>query len=101
MLTNRFEEQSPINAVEVALDIDIEHPVVPPAPLASLADCIDGRAARSISIGVVVEDGLQDWFQIPLDDFLGYAIGDCWNPKLPLTATPGFGIITRRTGGGK
>src|SRR5690349_19539199 len=88
MLTNRFEEQSPINAVEVALDVDIEHPVVPPAPLAGLPDGIDGRAAWSISIGVIMEDELQDRFQIPLDDFLGDAVGDCWNPKRPLTATP-------------
>src|SRR5580704_13779700 len=84
--TNRLEEQTPIDAVEVALDVDIEHPVVTPAPLTRCPDCVDGRTARSISVGVIMEDGLQ----IPLDDFLGDAIGDRWNTKRPLTASPGL-----------
>src|SRR5208337_5061070 len=90
MGTNRLEEQAPIDAVEVALDVDIEHPVVTPASLTRCPDCVDGRAAWSISIGILMEDGLQDGFQISLDDFLGNAIGDRWNTKRPLPAPPGL-----------
>ena len=35
MMTDSLEHQLPIDTVEIALDIKIEHPVVPPAPLAS------------------------------------------------------------------
>lgn len=30
-MTDRLEQQLPIDAVEVALDVDVEHPVIPPA----------------------------------------------------------------------
>ena len=33
MTTNRGEQQLPIDTVEVSFDIDVEHPVVPPAAL--------------------------------------------------------------------
>src|SRR3954467_303815 len=97
MLTNRFEEQSPINAVEVALDVDIEHPVVPPAPLAGLPDCIDGRAAWSISIGVIMGSRIGSRYRLTTS----WATATVGIPSCRSPPPPGFGIITRRTGGGK
>jgi hypothetical protein len=36
MAANCSEQQLPIDAVKIALDVDIEHPVEPPAPLSVL-----------------------------------------------------------------
>ena len=41
--TDRLEHQLPIDAVEVAFDIDLGHPVVSPASLTGLANGIDRR----------------------------------------------------------
>src|SRR5207245_9264637 len=38
MLTDRLEHQLPIDAVEVAFDVDVEHPVVSPASLTGSVD---------------------------------------------------------------
>src|ERR1700693_6086444 len=37
MMTNRLEHQLPINAVEIGFYVEIEHPVVAPTALTSLA----------------------------------------------------------------
>jgi hypothetical protein len=83
-------EPTPIDAVEVALDVDVEHPDVTPASLTRRPDGVDGRSAWSIAVGILVEDWLKDGFQISLDDFLGDAIGDCWNTKRPLSRPSGL-----------
>ena len=41
VMTNRLEHQLPIDAVKIALDIKIEHPVISPAALTSCPDRID------------------------------------------------------------
>ena len=56
MFANRLEKKLPVDAVEIALEVDVKHPVVSPAALTSRPDCVDRRAARSISIGVRMED---------------------------------------------
>ena len=48
MSTDRPEQQLPIDTVEEALYVDIEHPVVAPATLARRAHGIDCRAAGPI-----------------------------------------------------
>jgi hypothetical protein len=53
-----MNEALPIDAVEVAFDVNVEHPVVSPAPLTGLMDGIDRRSARPVAIGVGVERGL-------------------------------------------
>ena len=50
MSPNRTQEQRMIDAVEERLDVDVEHPVIPPAPLARCAHCIDRRAAGPIAV---------------------------------------------------
>src|SRR2546426_439632 len=64
MTTDCLEQQLPIDAVEVAPDIDIEHPVVAPTPLARRAHGIDCRAAGPVAIGVGMEHRLQTRLQI-------------------------------------
>jgi len=81
MFADRLQEQFPINAVEVTPHVDIEHPVVPPASLTGLPNCVNRRPARSISIGAFMEDRFQDGLQVPLDDFLGNPVRDRRNPQ--------------------
>ena len=83
MVANRLEQQLPIDAVKIALDINIEHPVEPPATLSGLLEGVDRRSAGAVSIGVIVEDGLQDGLQIPFDDFLCDSVADRWNAQRP------------------
>src|SRR5262249_12019506 len=47
MMTNRLEQQLPIDTVEVTFDVYVEHPVVAPAALTSLAHGIGTRAGRA------------------------------------------------------
>src|SRR5499433_4336192 len=49
MMTNRLEQQLPIDTVEVTFDVYVEHPVVAPAALTSLAHGIDRRFGRACS----------------------------------------------------
>src|SRR5215831_1422900 len=83
MVANRFEQQLPIDAVKIALDVNIEHPVEPPAALSGLPEGIDRRSAGAVSIGVIVEDGAQDGLQIPFDDFLCDSVTDRWDAQRP------------------
>src|SRR5258708_1919358 len=83
MVANCLEQQLPIDAVKIALDINIEHPVEPPATLSGLLEGVDRRSAGAVSIGVIVEDGLQDGLQIPFDDFLCDSVADRCNAQRP------------------
>ena len=86
MVANCLEQQLPIDAVKIALDVDIEHPVEPPAAPSGLLEGVDRRSAGAVSIGVIVEDGLQDGLQIPLDDFLCDSVADRWDAQRPGSA---------------
>src|SRR5476649_2284245 len=83
MTTDDLEHQLPINAVEEALDVEIENPIVAPAALASLAHGINRRFAGPVAIGIGVEHRLQDRLQIATGDLLGNAVRDSWNPQRP------------------
>src|ERR1700730_3537816 len=76
-----LEQQLPIDAVKIALDVDIEHPVEPPAAPPGLLEGVDRRSAGAVSVGVIVEDGFQDGLQIPFDDFLCDSVADRWNTQ--------------------
>src|SRR6476661_1084084 len=58
MTTNRREHQPPVDAVEEALDVEIEHPVVAPTALTSRAHGIDRRLAGPVAVGVGMEHQL-------------------------------------------
>ena len=71
MMTNRPEHQLPINAVEIGFYVDVEHPVIPPAALTSLAHGIDRRFAGPVAIRVGMKHRLQTRLQVATDNFLG------------------------------
>ena len=81
MTTDRLEHQLPIDAVEEALDVEIENPIVAPAALACLAHGINRRFAGPVAVGVVVEHRLQDRLQIATGNLLGDAVGNRWNAQ--------------------
>src|SRR5262249_22364877 len=51
MMADGLEQQLPIDAVEEALDVEIEHPVVAPAAHTSCAHGINCRSAGPLAIG--------------------------------------------------
>jgi len=63
-MTDRLEQQLPIDTVEVTFDVDVEHPVVAPTALTSLAYSVDRRSAGPIAIRVRVEHRLQIRLQV-------------------------------------
>src|SRR5262249_36049785 len=74
MMADGLEQQLPIDAVEEALDVEIEHPVVAPAAHTSCAHGINCRSAGPVAIGIGVEYRLEMWLQETTGDFLGDAI---------------------------
>src|ERR1700720_1894293 len=100
MLTDRLEEQLPVDTVEEGAYIEIEHPVAAPAAPASLAHGIDRRFAGPVAVGVGVEHRLQNGLQAPTGHLRATrsATVGIPNGRVPPSA---FGISPRRTGGGK
>ena len=86
MMTNCLEHQLPINAVEIGLYVDVEHPVVPPAALTSLTHGVDRRFAGPVAIGVGMEHRLQTRLQVATDNFLGDTVSNRWNAQRPRSA---------------
>src|SRR5215467_7946730 len=76
MMTDRLEQQLPIDTVEVTFDVDVERPVVAPAALTSLAYGIDRRSAGPVAIRVGMEHRLQIRPQVASGDLLGDTVGD-------------------------
>ena len=74
MVTDRPEHQLPVDAVEEALEVEIEHPVAAPTTLTSCAHGIDRRFAGAIDVGIGMEHRLQDRLQIASSDLLGDAV---------------------------
>jgi hypothetical protein len=52
MVADSLEQQLPIDVVEVAFDVDVEHPVVSPAALTSVTHGINRQLARPVAIRV-------------------------------------------------
>jgi hypothetical protein len=88
MMTNRPEHQLPINAVEIGFDVDVEHPVIPPAALTSLAHGIDRRFAGPVAIRVGMKHRLQTRLQVATDDFLGDTVSNRWHSRIELHFYP-------------
>ena len=88
MFADSLEHQFPIDAVEEAFDVEIEHPVVAPTALASREHRIDRRFSGPVAIGVAVKQRLHDRLQIASSDFLGYAVGHGWHDCFELHFFP-------------
>src|SRR3984893_1394616 len=86
MTTDRFEYQLPIDAVEIGFYVEIEHPVVAPAALTSLAHGVDRRFAGPVAIGVGMERRLQTRLQVATGNFLSDTVSDSWNAQRARTA---------------
>ena len=76
MMPDRLEQPLPIDAVEIGLHVDIEHPIIPPATLTSLAHGIDRRSTGPVAVCVGVEHRFQIRLQVPTGDLLSDAIRD-------------------------
>ena len=81
MMADRLEQQLPIDAVEVAFDVNVEHEVIAPAALTRLTHGIDRRSAGPVAIEVGMKHRLQTRPRVAADDFLGTAIRDRWNTQ--------------------
>lgn len=76
-------QEVPVDLIEEALDIKVKHPVMVPTSPSGHAQCLVRRFPWTISIGILVKSGFQDWFQVSFDDPLGDSVGDRWNAKRP------------------
>src|SRR5262245_34435856 len=90
-MTGGLEQKLPIDAVEEALDVEIEHPVAAPTALTSRAHGIDRRFAGSVAVGVGVKHRLHNQLQIASGDVLSDAVRNRRNaqrsrPTIRLTA---------------
>src|SRR6516164_694596 len=86
MMADRREQKLPIDAVEEALDVEIEHPVVAPAALTSLMHGVDRRFAGPVAVGVGMEYRLQNGLQVASGDLLSDAVSDRRNTQRPRPA---------------
>ena len=86
MVTDGLEQQLPIDAVEVAFDVNVEHEVIPPAALTGLTHGIDRRSTGPVAIGIDMKHRFQTRLQVAADDFLSNAIGDRRNAQRARTA---------------
>jgi hypothetical protein len=69
-------------------DVDVEHPVISPAPLTGLANGIDRRSVGPVAIGVGVEHRLQPWLQVAPGNLLGDAVGNRRHSHIELHFDP-------------
>ena len=76
MMPDRLQQPRPIDAVEIGLYVDIEHPVIPPAALTGLAHGIDRRSTGPVAVCVGVKHSFQIRLQVPTGNLLSNAIGD-------------------------
>src|SRR5450631_1946443 len=94
-------QEFPIDIIEEALDVEIEHPVMVPASPPGHARSIMCRFPRPISMGVLVELRLQDRLQKSLDDHLGDSVGNRWNSQRPSLSSITFWYVNAAHGWGK
>src|SRR5260370_36186014 len=83
MVADCLERPRRCGGVIMDRDVNMGPPAEPPAALSGLLEGVDRRSAGAVSIGVIMEDGFQDGFQIPFDDFLCDSVADRWNAQRP------------------
>jgi hypothetical protein len=82
-MSYRSHHEVMVDVIVKPLDIEIEHPIVPPAAPAGDVQCLMRRATGSISIRVVMEQGFQNHLEIPFGHRLGDSVGDSGNSQRP------------------
>src|ERR1700720_4583034 len=83
MMPDRLQQPRPIDAVEIGLYVDIEHPVISPTALTGLAHGIDRRSTGPVAVGVGMEHRLQARLQAPPDNPRSSATPDVRDPPRP------------------
>src|ERR1700758_1215323 len=73
MMPDRLKQPLPTDAVKIGLYVDIEHPVIPPAALTSLAHGIDRRSTGPVAVGIGMKHRFQTRLQVPRGPLLGVA----------------------------
>ena len=73
---HRFDHEVPRNGVEELLDVEIDHPVVLPAPLPARPERLMGRLVRPVAIGVGVEPMVRPLLQVHGHDRLRDPVGN-------------------------
>jgi hypothetical protein len=63
MVSDRLEQQGVRHGIEKGPDINVQHPVLLPAPLTAYGQRIMGAAPRTIPVAVAVENPLQPALQ--------------------------------------
>ena len=79
---DRLEHQVPRDAVEELPDVQIDHPVVPPAALAARCDRVDRRPPRPVAVGIGVEDRFGRPLQYPARPPSGRFCPPRWEPRV-------------------
>jgi hypothetical protein len=95
---HRFDDEIPRHRVEERPDVDVDHPVVLPAPLPAGPDRVQRRASRPITIGIRVEDRLDLLLQMPGDNRLRDPVGDRGRPERSRSPRARARGRVRRTG---
>jgi site-specific DNA recombinase len=88
VLAHRTHHQWVIDIIEEPFDVEIHHPVVPPAARAGLPDGVGGRLPRPVPVGVGVERGFHVRLQVQLHHHLSDPVSHCGNPQGPFPAVP-------------
>src|ERR1700750_1460151 len=89
-----------IDLIESRLDVELDHPVILPAPLSGDGDRLFCRSSRPISIGIWMKDRVECRLDLSLDDSLCDSIRHSGNTQLSGAALC-LRISTCFTGGGK
>ena len=61
MVSHRSHQKTPIDSIEEAFDVEVQHPVVTPATLACNRKCLMRRPSRAVPVGILVKHWLDNW----------------------------------------
>src|SRR6266498_1091442 len=75
-----------VQAIKERADIEVQDPLVSPAALPGLFDCLERRAPRAIAVRVRMKLAFCDGPQVHRDDGLRYAVSHGRNTEFTYTA---------------
>jgi site-specific DNA recombinase len=78
---DRLDDEIPRHGVEERLDVQINHPVVSPAPPSACRDRVQRRTIRPVAVGIRVEDRFELSLQMPGHDRLRDSVRDRGHPQ--------------------
>jgi hypothetical protein len=93
-------QKFPIDSVEETFDVEIKYPVPLPTSLPSHGQCVVGRFAWAIPVGVLVELGSRIGSKYRLTTVWAIRSATAGIPSGRVFPESPFGMSTRHTGGG-